>query len=273
MLTFHRDPARAARPGGVRRDLFECARRMLRGVAVVCVIGSVLAAPLPAGADLKFADTEILRPIFTKMLGDPPAGIYMDVVPDIYEGGYARISLYARNVNIKGMHIDEIWIRLVGASFDPELLHQGTLKVLDVRGSAVYGKLDLASIQDFLAHESPVQEIKLFLQDDSVIGDATIVYNGIPTRVRMQGIFQVYGAPEVFFHIQNLIVNSLPVPYVIVDRLERDLNPVVDFRTWPVQFKIRSIRQTPDGVFILSSQADYSQPCNDCGGPQIQLRP
>ena len=245
---------------------------MTRRLGIVLAVGCVLAALTPARADLKFASTEILRPILSRMLGDPPS-IYIEVIPDIYEGGYARVSVYARNVMIKGMRIDEIWIKLVGASFDPDLLPQGRIKVLDVRGSAVYGKINLMNVQDFLSHQGPVQDIRLFMNDEgAVVGVATIVYNGIPTHVRMQGVFQASGAPEVFFHIQNLIVNSLPVPYIIVDHLERELNPVVDFRTWPVEFKIRSIRQTPEG-FVLSSQADYSQPCNDCGGPQLQLTP
>jgi hypothetical protein len=245
---------------------------IVRSLMVLLAVGSMLTAYSPARADdLKFASTEILKPIFSKMLGDPPS-IHLDVVPDMYEGGYARISVYARNVNIKGMRIDEIWIKLVGASFDPDLLTQGTIKVLEVRGSAVYGKINIRNVQDFLSHQGPVQEIQLSLDGDAVVGVATLMYNGIPTHVRMKGVFQAYGAPEVFFHIQVLVVNALPVPYVIVDRLERQLNPVVDFRTWPVQFKIRSIRQISEG-FILSSQADYSQPCNDCGGPQLQLKP
>ncbi len=234
---------------------------------LVCL--SVL--PLPARADLPLASTEVLRPIFSRLLGNPPA-MHLEAVPDLYEGGYARISIYARNVDIKGMRIDEIWIRLVGVSFDPAQLRQGTLKVLDLREDGIYGKLRLASVQEFLNHQGAVQDVQLSTNGDSIVGNATLVYNGIPTRVRMQGIFQVYGEPEVFFHIQALLVNSLPVPYVLVDRLERQINPVVDFRTWPVPFRIRSFQQTPEG-FALSSQRDFAQPCNICGGPQIQLKP
>ncbi len=48
------------------------------------------------------------------------------------------------------------------------------------------------------------------------------------------------------------------------------MNPVVDFRSWPVPFKIRSFRSTPEG-FVLSSQRDVSQPCTTCGGPELRL--
>jgi len=245
----------------------------MRRVAALLLIllASLSAAPFPARADLPLASTDVLRPIFSHLLGDPPS-FHMEVVPDLYEGGYARISLYARNVDIKGMRIDEIWIRLVGASFDPEALRQGVLKPLEIRDSAIYGKLDLGRVQDFLNRQGAVQNVNLSTNGESVVGTGTVVYNGIPTHVRMQGIFQVYGEPEVFFHIQALLVNSLPIPYVLVDRLERQMNPIVDFRTWPVQFRIRSFRQTSEG-FALSSQRDFSQPCNICGGPQLQLKP
>jgi hypothetical protein len=250
-------------------------RRMSVLLGIVALLALMLGVPgmlTHARADLTFASTDVLRPLFSHLLGDPPS-MHLEVVPDMYEGGYARVSIYSRNVNIKGMLIDELWIKLVGASFDPAALREGTLKVIDLRDSAIYGKLNLASVQDFLNHQaSDIHDVRLRLNGEAVVGTGTVLYNGVPTRVRMQGVFQVYGEPEVFFHIQALFVNSLPVPYVIVDHLERQINPVVDFRTWPIQFKIHSFRQTTEG-FVLSSQRDFAQPCAACGGPPVQLAP
>jgi hypothetical protein len=244
----------------------------MRGtLAALVMVAVVLGPAVPGRADLTVASPEVLRPIFSRLLGNPRV-LDMDVVPDLYEGGYARVSLYARGADIKGMRIDELWIKLVGVSFDPQLLRQGTLKVLSLRDSAIYGKLSLASVEEFLNHESVVRDVRLRLDGESVVGVATVLYNGVPTRVRMQGVFQVYGEPEVYFHIQALLVNWIPVPYVLVDRLERQINPILDLRSWPVAFPIRTFRQTPSG-FILSSQRDFSQPCAACGGPLLQLRP
>jgi hypothetical protein len=244
---------------------------MNRFAAVLLSVSCISLLLAPARAELPLASTEHLRPVFSHLLGDP-ATMHLEVVPDLYEGGFARISIYARDVSIKGMRIDEIWIKLVGVSVDPELLRGGTLKVLDLRDSSIYGKLRLSSVQDYLNQQSAVKDVRLSLNGESIIGSATVDYNGLPTRVRMQGVFQVYGEPEVFFHIQALLVNSLPVPYILVDHLERQINPIVDFRTWPVQFRIRSFQQTPEG-FVLSSQRDFSQPCNTCGGPALQFKP
>jgi len=226
---------------------------------------------MPAGAAPQTTSTQELRTLFSHLLGDPPL-IHMEAVPDIYDGGYARVSVYGRHVMIKGMLIDELWIKLVGVSFDPAELRRGTLKVTDIRDNAIYGKLSLVAVQDFLNRQAAVQDVHLGVNAEAITGAATVVYNGIPTRVRMQGIFQVYGDPEVFFHIQTLSVNSIPVPYILAANLERQINPVVDFRTWPVQFKIRTFKQTPEG-FVLSSQRDFAQPCNTCGGPPLQLNP
>lgn len=245
---------------------------MIRWYLGFLIIGCTLGLLAPAQAGIfPFASVEVLRPLLSQAFGNPPV-MRLDVVPDIYEGGYALVSVYAQGATVKGMYIDETWVRLVGVSFDPALLREGTLKVLDLRDSAVYGSVKLKSVEAFLRDQGPVQDIHLARVEDAVLVTGTVLYKDVPTRVRMQGIFQVYGEPEIYFHIQALFVNSVPVPYVMVDQLERSMNPVVDFRTWPVPFKIRSFRSTREG-FVISSRTDYSQPCNDCGGPELRLAP
>jgi hypothetical protein len=247
----------------------ECMMRSYRYVACLVVVICMGGLLLPAVAEPQTTSQEDLKALFGHLLGNPPF-LHMEAVPDIYDGGYARVSLYGRNVNIKGMLIDELWIKLVGVSFDPAELRAGDIKILDIRDDAIYGKLSLAAVQDFLGRQASVSDVRLGTNAEAITGAATVNYNGIPTRVRMQGVFQVYGEPEVFFHIQALSVNSIPVPYILAANLERQINPVLDFRSWPVAFKIRTFKQTSRG-FVLSSARDVSQPCNDCGGPPLQI--
>jgi LmeA-like phospholipid-binding len=244
---------------------------MYRRCAGLVVIASLLVAVLPARAALSFASVEVLRPILARMLGNPPQ-MRLDVVPDTYEGGYARISVYAQGAGVGGMRIDEVWMRLVGASFDPTELRRGTLKLLQLRDSGVFGRLKLQSIEAFLHQQGTIKDVRLSWDEDLVVAAGTLNVNGVPAQVRLKGAFQVYGEPEIRFHIQSLVVNGLPVPYVVVERLEQQMNPVVDFRSWPVPFKIRSLRNSQGG-FVLSSQRDFSQPCKDCGGPELRLTP
>src|SRR5579864_322611 len=242
--------------------------RVCVAIGVLAVVVGLLA---PARADLPVASVEALRPIFGRLLGDPPV-MRMDVVPDLSEGGYARVIVYAQRAAVGGMRVDELWIRLTGASVDPAELRQGTLKVLRVLDSGLYGKVNLASVEAFLEAQGTVRDVKLTQDSDLIDAKGTMLLSGALVRVRMRGVFQVSGDPEIYFHIESLFVNSLPLPTAVVDRLERSMNPVVDFRTWPVAFKIRSLRSTPDG-FVLSSLRDFAQPCNDCGGPELRLAP
>jgi hypothetical protein len=244
---------------------------MYRRLAGLFAVASLLIAVLPARAALSFASVEILRPILSRLLGAPQV-MRMDVVPDLYEGGYARIGVYAEGATLGGMRVDQVWVRLVGASFDPAELRGGTLKVLSMRDSAIFGKLNLKNIEAFFRQQGTVKDFRLTREADMVVATGTLNFDGVPAHVRLKGLFQVYGEPEVRFHIYALWVDGLPVPNVVVDRLERQLNPVVDFRTWPVAFKIRSFRATDEG-FVLSSQRDFAQPCNDCGGPELRLNP
>jgi hypothetical protein len=242
-------------------------QRYVWAAVVVCLLGVVV----PGRAAVPFASVEILRPIFAKLLGEPPL-MRLDVVPDIYDGGYARVSVYAQQAAVGGMRIEEMWIRLVGASFDPADIRAGRLKVLQVRDSGVFGRLNLPNIEAFLRQQGAIRDVRLTQDEDTVIASGTLLLDGVPAQVRIKGLFQVYGEPEITFHIQAVVVNGLPLPTFVVDRLERQLNPVVDFRSWPVPFKIRSFRATRDG-FVLSSQRDFAQPCNICGGPELRLAP
>ena len=165
-----------------------------RGLVVLILLGW-LGGAAPAHA-LTVADTAVLEPLFRTLLANPPV-LRLDVVPDLYEGGYARVSVYAEHPEIKGMRIDQMWIRLVGVSFDPDALRQGTLKVLDVRESSIYGKLSLASVQEFLNHQDAVRDVTPHggrrLHHRARDGP---VQRYVPTRVRMQGSFRCTARPR-----------------------------------------------------------------------------
>src|SRR3989304_3553600 len=48
-----------------------------------------------------------------------------DIVPDLYPGGYARISLYAKKASLGGLLVDEGWFRFVGGAPDVAALQRG----------------------------------------------------------------------------------------------------------------------------------------------------
>jgi len=245
---------------------------MTRYPMAVLVIACLLAAGTGAyGAAATPAGADTLQPIFGRLLGDPSV-IRLSAVPDPQAGDYSRINIYAEHAAIQGLRIDQLWIRLLDASFDAGQLRQGALKVLNVRDSAVYGRVATASVEDFLNHENTVKDAKLSTDGDTTAVEGTVVYQGLPTHVQMQGVFQVYGQPEIFFHIQTLVVDRIPMPQQLADQFERQINPVVDFRGWPVAFPLRAFHQTGT-AFVLSSQADLSQPCDACGGAPVQLKP
>ncbi|HXX39707.1 MAG TPA: hypothetical protein VEP50_16415 [bacterium] len=245
---------------------------MTRCVWVALAIAGLLVGCNGAyGAAAAPADENALQSVFGRLLGDPPV-LRLNAVFDPQAGDYERINIYAEGASIQGLRIDQLWIRLLGATVDAEELHRGAFKLLDVRDSAIYGRVATASVEDFLDHESTVKDAKLSTDGDSTAVEGTVVYNGLPTHVQMRGVFQVYGQPEVFFHVQSLVVDSVPMPPALADQFERQINPVLDFRGWPVAFPLRAFHQTGT-AFVLSSQADLSQPCDACGGAPVQLKP
>lgn len=238
-------------------------------LAVVIVVAVVLtpawAGRAPAaGAAPPDEDEALLRRALATFLRDASA-LRVEAVPDLYEGGYARISIYARGARLAegGLRIDEAWVRLVGATLNPRELRAGRFRVESVRDSSLHLRISLRSLEEHFAGGNPRSDIRLTAEDGYLVGSGTVPVNGVPTRVRLRGFFAVDGSTEVYFYIETAHVNGLPVPTPLVRRLEQQINPILTQRTWPVTFRLRSLRLGKEDL-VLSSQPDGA--CPACGG-------
>ncbi|MBM3449752.1 MAG: hypothetical protein FJX78_01970 [Armatimonadetes bacterium] len=208
----------------------------------------------------------LVRSAFVMLLGNPPA-LHMEVVHDLYENVYARISLYAQKAKISGMAVDELWVKLVGVTFDGAALRRGQIKATETRQSYLHGSVAISSIETYLASNKDVKEIKLEFDRGDIAGDALINIGGVYLRTRMRTFFEAAGTPEVYIRVRNLWVNGLPVPQPLVEMLERRINPLLDIRQWPMRFQMAGTRITPTSV-ILSTQKDLAAPCGFCVTPE-----
>ncbi|MDR7486704.1 MAG: LmeA family phospholipid-binding protein [Armatimonadota bacterium] len=191
----------------------------------------------------------------------------LEAIPDLYEGGYARISVQARRVVLtEGMRVDEVAIRLVGVSLDAEALRAGTLRVLDFRDSAMQVRVLLRSLQEYFNASSPLGDIRLWADNGYLHGTGTVLFNGRPTAMRMKGFFAASGATEVYFYFDYLHANGWPLPTSVIRDLERAINPILHQRQWPVTFKIRTVRLDA-AALTVSTQADGT--CVACGGGPV----
>lgn len=233
--------------------------RLRRGapalILVALLAAGVIAAPAEPEADLKRAFAAFIK----------AKELRFDVVPDIYPGGYARISVYARAADLGGLLVDEAWFRLTGASLDPEALRRGELRVLEMRDSAMHVRASLRSLEAYFQQGDGVKEVRLWSDGDYLFGQGVVPLVGIPARVSFKGSFAVGGTKEVYFHISDLRLNGLPVLSPLVRRFEQDINPVFSQSLWPITFKIRALRMTRES-FVVSSQADPAAPCPFCSG-------
>lgn len=234
---------------------------MRRGDArVVGIVVLVLLAVAGGASGQNDAD---LRQAFATFLATKEVRI--DSVPDLYPGGFARISVYARKANLGGMVVDEIWFRLVGVSLDPAALLQGTLRFIDTRDTAMHARTSIKNLEDYFRAGNPIKDIRLWSDGEYLYGEGTVLLGGTPTRIWLKGFFVVGGTKDVYFYVDNLRINGLPIFDPIIRKLEADINPVLTQATWPVTFKIRALKITRDW-FVVSSQQDPSAPCAFCTG-------
>lgn len=230
--------------------------------------GAILAVVVAAPAA---ADEALLRRAFEAFLHSADE-LRIEAIPDLYDGGYARVTVIGRRVQLtEGLRVDEAMINLVGVSLDPEALRAGKLRVLDARDSAMQVRVALRSMEehfnagtskvmrDRLGSSSPARDIRLWAEDGYLLGSGTVMFRGSVRRMRMKGFFAVDGTTEIYFYIETLHADGLPLPVSVIREVERRINPVVHQRDWPVTFKIRSVRLDAQGLTI-SSRADAAAP-------------
>ncbi len=230
------------------------------GVITVIVLGLAAGVAAQTEADLQQAFSAFFR----------TNDVRIDSVPDLYPGGYARVSVYARKASLGGLVVDEVWMRLVGMTVDVEALRQGTLRVTDYRDTALHARASIKSLEEYFLAGNAFKDIRLWSDGAYLFGEGTVPYNGQPIKIWLKGFFAVGGTKEVYFYVDNIRVNGWPMPTFLIRKLETEFNPVLSQNTWPVTFKIRSLKMTQD-VFVISSQADPSAPCSYCTGGDAPL--
>lgn len=188
----------------------------------------------------------------------------VDAVPDLYEGGYARVSVYAARATLAGgFRVDEVWVRLLGVSFNPQALRAGEFRVDSVRDTAIHMRVSVRNLERYFTEINPWKDIRVWAQDGFLHARGTVLLSGIPTRVELKGSLAVADRPELYFHVERLRVNGLPVPPAVLRELERRYNPLLTQADWPVRFRLRSVRIRADDV-VISSQASADAPCGFC---------
>lgn len=230
----------------------------MRLIAIIAGIALIGIISLPASAD----EATLRRAFGTFMRSAEELRI--EAIPDLYEGWYARISAWGRKVHLnQGLRVEEASIRLIGVSLDPDALRHGVIRVRELRESSFQARVLLESVQEYFNAVNGIEKLRLWAEDGYLFGTGKVMFQGSPTKFRMKGFFAVSGTTEVYFYFETLHANGWPMPTRLIRSIERQINPVVHQREWPVTFKIRSVRLDAQSL-VVSSQSDGT--CPTCGG-------
>jgi hypothetical protein len=221
-----------------------------------------LAASVPAQPAAS-QDEPLLRQAVASFFRDARV-LRLDAVPDLYEGGYARVSVYAARATLSGgFRVDEAWVRLVGASFNPQALRRGQFQLDGVRDTALHMRVTFDSLELYFSQLTPGQRVRLWSERGLVYGRGVVPLWGAQLPVDLRGVFAVDGGPELYFRVERLRVNGLPVPDAVVRELERRFNPVLTQKDWPVRFKLRAVVVNAEDVVVSSHPGAACRICAD----------
>jgi hypothetical protein len=223
----------------------------------LCALLIALATPIPSDA----ADDPLVRRAVATFFRHAEI-MRLDVVPDLYEGGYARVSIYVTNATLaeSGMRVDEACVRLVGVSFNPEALRAGEFRVDSVRGTAIHMRVGLRNLERYFNERSPWEDIRLWSQDGLLHGRGTVPLRGTRVHVELRGFFAVENTPQMYFFLRWMRLGGLPLPEVVLREMERRYNPLLRQDGWPVRFTLRSVRLGATDL-VISSHPHPSDGC------------
>lgn len=228
----------------------------------MCALLVALATPVPSGA----ADDPLVRRAVATLFRQAEI-LRLDVVPDIYEGGYARVSIYVANATLaeSGMRVDEAWMRLVGVTFNPGAMRAGEFRVDSVRDTAIHMRIGLRNLERYFNERSPWGDIRLWSHDGLLHGRGTVPLGGARVHVELRGFFAVENTPQMHFFLQGMRLGGLPVPEAVLREMERRYNPLLRQDGWPVRFNLRSVRLEATDL-VVSSHPHPGDGCPFCGG-------
>jgi hypothetical protein len=226
-------------------------------VAALLVVGVRTSAAQPVD------DETALRRAFAGFIAAKE--MRFDIVPDLYPGGYARISVYAKKASLGGLLVDEVWFRLVGVSLDVPALGRGELIIREARDTAVHARASIKRLEEYFQDGNPVKDIRLWSDGQYLYGRGTVPFGGAMTRVYLRGFFAVGGTKDVYFYVDDLRVNGFPMLAPLIKKWENEINPILNQTDWPVTFKLRTLKMTEEWL-VISSQADPEAPCHFCTG-------
>ncbi|MCS7234603.1 MAG: LmeA family phospholipid-binding protein [Armatimonadota bacterium] len=232
-------------------------RRTFAALILLALAGLVPTQPAAS------QDDPLLRQAVASFFRDARV-LRLDAVPDLYEGGYARVTIYAARAALTGgFRVDEAWVRLVGASFNPQALRRGQFQLDGVRDTALHLRVTFDSLELFFSQLTPGQRVRLWSERGWVYGRGVVPLWGAQLPMDLRGVFVVNGGPELYFRVDRLRVNGLPVPEAVVKELERRFNPVVTQKDWPVRFNLRAVVVNADDVVVSSDPQAACRVCAD----------
>jgi hypothetical protein len=209
----------------------------VRVLVIVSAIVLVAVVALPTSAH-----EAMLRRAFGSFMRSAEE-LRIDAIPDLYDGGYARISAWGKRVHFnQGLRVDEASVRLVGVSLDPDALRSGIIKVRDMRESSFQAKVLLQSVQEYFNASNAIEDLRFSADEGYLVGTGKVMFQGKPTRFRMKGFFAVSGTTRgllLFRHAARTLAAHSGDP-----RHRAAGQPGVHQRDWPVTFKIGSVRLT-----------------------------
>lgn len=165
-------------------------------------------------------------------------------------GSIDRLLIDGTDVQLKeNLVIDRMSIDMSKVRFNPR-----TRKVKKVESTTFEAEISPKSMNAYISKsDDDKNKIKIRLEDSKVIVDASPGFMGISIPVSIKGSPSIIGNSKIDFVADEASISIIPLPAFIINKLLRNINPVLDMSQMKFPVSIQDITIKKDKVIIKGS--------------------
>ncbi|MGI6558343.1 MAG: DUF2993 domain-containing protein [Limnochordia bacterium] len=177
----------------------------------------------------------------------------------IITGRFDRLHLDARLFSQGGLEVDAFLVDAKELKINPAALREGVLEIDRVGDLQATVLIREEALNEYLwAKVDPARFMRIELARDQarLVGEMNLFQRTFD--LSLDGRFEVLGRTRVGFVVEQLTVEKLQVPKVLLDTVQSKWNLAMDFSELPVPVALQEVRLEEDSLYVFGTKWDGS---------------
>ncbi len=175
----------------------------------------------------------------------------------IITGRFDRLDLDARLFSQGGLKVDAFLVDAKKLKISPAALSKGVVQIDEVGDLQATVLIGEDSLNEYLwAKVDPARFMRIELTRDRarLVGEMNLFQRVLD--LSLDGRFKVLGRTRVGFVVEQLAVEKLQIPKVLLDTVQSKWDLAMDFSELPVPVALQEVRLEEDSLYVFGTKWD-----------------